>query len=147
MDYFKGSEYVGKWNKTRTNVSIFFKLKNGQWLKIVFEYKSKINIWFMTIVVANSKRQCNDCINKTEFSPKVTYGHLTGNKCGLEPFKIALKELLKFEKTVHNCEISVVGASERLSNIYRRLTRYGYNIDSTPRKNGEKRNILFKEIK
>ena len=138
---------MNKWNKTRTNVSRFFKLKNRQWLKIVFAYKSKINIWFMTIVVANSKRQCNDCINKTELSPKITYGHLTGNKCGLEPFKIALKELLEFEKTVHNCEISVVGASERLSNIYRRLTRYGYNIDSTPRKNGEKRNILFKEIK
>ena len=138
---------MNKWNKTRTNVSRFFKLKNGQWLKIVFTYKSKINIWFMTIVVANSKRQCNDCINKTESSPKVTYGHPTGNKCGLEPFKIALKELLEFEKTVYDCEISVVGASERLSNIYRRLTRYGYNIDSTPRKNGKKRNILFKEIK
>ena len=138
---------MNKWNKTRTNVSRFFKLKNRQWLKIVFAYKSKINIWFMTIVVANSKRQCNDCINKTELSPKITYRHLTGNKCGLEPFKIALKELLEFEKTVHNCEISVVGASERLSNIYRRLIRYGYNIDSTPRKNGEKRNILFKEIK
>ena len=138
---------MNKWNKTRTNVSRFFKLKNRQWLKIVFAYESKINIWFMTIVVANSKRQCNDCINKTELSPKITYRHLTGNKCGLEPFKIALKELLEFEKTVHNCEISVVGASERLSNIYRRLTRYGYNIDSTPRKNGEKRNILFKEIK
>ena len=138
---------MNKWNKTRTSVSRFFKLKNGQWLKIAFTCKSKTNIWFMTIVVANSKRQCNDCINKPEFSPKVIYGQSTGNKCGLEPFKIALKELLKFEKTVHNCEISVVGASERLSNIYRRLTRYGYNIDSTPRKNGEKRNILFKEIK
>ena len=138
---------MNKWNRTRTNVNKFFKLKNGQWLKIVFAYESKINIWFMTIVVANSKRQCNYCINKTELSPKITYGQITGSGCGLEPFKIALKELLEFEKTVHNCEISVVGASERLSNIYRRLTRYGYSIDSTPRKNGEKRNILFKEIK
>jgi hypothetical protein len=133
MSYFKGSEGMNIRNKTRTSVSRFFKLKNGQWLKIVFTYKSKINTWFMTIVVANSKRQCNDCINKTESSPKVTYGHITGNKCELEPFKIALKELLEFEKTVHNCEISVVGASERLSNIYRRLARYGYSIDSTPR--------------
>ena len=74
-------------------------------------------------------------------------GRFNGNKCGLEAFTIALKELLEFEKTVYNCEISVVGASERLSNIYRRLTRYGYSIDSTPRKNGKKRNILFKEIK
>lgn len=115
---------MNKWNKTRTEINKFFKLKNGQWLKISFSYKSKINIWFMSIVVANSKRQCNDCIRKTKHSPKVTYGHITGNRCGIEPFIIALRELLEFEKKVYNCEISVVGASERLSNIYRRLTRY-----------------------
>lgn len=137
---------MGKWNKTRTNISKFFKLKNGQWLKIIFTYKSKINIWFMTIVVSNSKRQCNDCVNRTEFSPKVTYGHITGNKCGLEPFKIALNELLEFEKTVRNCEIRIIGVSERLSNIYRRLTRYGYCIESMLYKNSKNKNILFKRI-
>ena len=88
---------MNKWNKRRSEIDKFFKLSNGQWLKIMFSYKSLHNIWFQTIVVGNSKRQCNDCIRKTEFSPKVYYGKSKGNKIGLEAFKIAKDELLNFE--------------------------------------------------
>ena len=118
---------MNKWNITREGISKFFLLNNNQWLKIIFSYKSSINIWFETIVVANSKRQCNDCVNKTERSPKVIYGHSTGRKLGLEAFRIALNELLKFEKTVHNTQINIVGASDRLNKVYTYLNRYGYS--------------------
>lgn len=137
---------MNKWNKTRTEINKFFKLKNGQWLKISFSYTSKINIWFMSIVVANSKRQCNDCIRKGEYSPKVIYGHSTGNRCGIEPFRIALRELLEFEKKVHNCEIRICGASDRLINIYQRLTRYGYESKDIKYKNGKIKKVLIKQI-
>src|SRR5574344_763899 len=138
---------MNKWNKTRTEINKFFKLKNGQWLKISFSYTSKINIWFMSIVVSNSKRQCNDCIRKTEYSPKVTYGHSTGNRCGIEPFRLALIELLKFEKKVHSCEIRICGTSDRLINIYQRLTRYGYESKDIKYKNGKIKKVLIKQIK
>ncbi|CAB1242806.1 conserved hypothetical protein [Clostridiaceae bacterium BL-3] len=106
----------------------FFKLKNGQWLKILFSYCSNENVWYMTIVVSDSKRQCNDCIRKTENSPKVFFGQYTGRKAGLEPFIIALRELKTLEQTVSNCEIRVSGASSRLKNIYKWLIWYGYKI-------------------
>jgi len=136
---------MNKWNRTRTEVSKFFKLSNDQWLKIVFSFKSQHNIWFDTIVVANTKRKCNDCINKTEFSPKVIYGHSTGNKIGLEAFRIALRELLEFEKTIHNTQINIVGASERLTRIYKYLKRYGYLEYEYPYKN-KIRKIMYKKI-
>ena len=136
---------INKWNKRRTEIDKFFKLSNGQWLKVMFSYKSLHNIWFETIVIGNSKRQCNDCIRKTEFSPKVYYGQSIGNKIGLEAFKIAKDELLKFEKTVHNTQINIVGASERLLNIYRYLKRYGYD-EYTYNYNEKPRTILFKKI-
>ena len=136
---------TNKWNKRRTEIDKFFKLSNGQWLKVMFSYKSLHNIWFETIVVGNSKRQCNDCIRKTEFSPKVYYGKSKGNKLGLEAFKIAKDELLKFEKTIYNTQINIVGASERLLNIYKYLKRYGYE-EYTYDYNGKPRMILFKKI-
>ena len=137
---------MNKWNKTRTGINKFFKLENGQWLKIVFSYKSKINIWFMSIVVANSKRQCNDCIRKGEHSPKVIYGHNTGNRCGIEPFKIALRELLEIETKIHNTRINIVGASNRLNNIYKYLKRYGYTQYNYI-KNNKEISLMYKEIK
>jgi len=118
---------LNKWNINRTEIDRFFKLSNNQWLKIIFSYTSSSNIWFETIVVANSKRQCNDCVRRTEFSPKVIYGHSTGRKLGLEAFRIALNELLKFEKTVHNTQINIVGASDKLNKVYTYLNRYGYS--------------------
>ena len=137
---------MDKWNKTRTEINKFFKLKNGQWLKIIFSYESKKNIWFMTIVATNSKRRCNDCIRKTEHSPKVIYGHNTGNRCGIEPFVIALRELLKFESTIHNTQINIVGASDRLNNIYKYLKRYRY-IQYNYIKNDKQVNLMYKQIK
>ena len=134
-----------KWNETRKGKDHFFKLKNGQWMKVTFYYKKKYNIWFETIVVANSKRQCNDCMRKIEHSPKVIYGHSTGKRLGIEAFKIALDELLKFEKTVHNTQINIVGASDRLNKIYRRLTRYGYTqFDYI--KNEKNVSMMYKKI-
>jgi len=119
---------LNKWNKTRNSINKFFRLKNKQWLKILFTYKNKTKAWHMSIVIANSKRQCNDCLNKTEFSPKILYGHSTGNKAGLEPLIISLKTLLWFETTVHNYEIVIIPASKRLNKIYSRLIRYGYKV-------------------
>lgn len=133
------------WNISRTGISKFFKLKNGQWLKIIFSYKSLVNIWFETIVVANSKRECNDCVRKTEHSPKVIYGHVTGNKTGIEPLIISLRELLKFENTIHNTQINIVGASDRLNKIYKYLNRYGY-IEYKYIKNKKPITMLYKKI-
>lgn len=137
---------MDNWNKTKYEFNKFFKLSNGQWLKIIFSRKTKINIWFETIVVANSKRQCNDCVRKTEHSPKVTYSHSTGKKLGLEAFRIALHSLLEFEKTVHDTQINIVGASDRLNNVYRYLSRYGY-IQYEYIKNDKPVTMMYKKIK
>ena len=125
----------------------FFKLKNGQWLKVVFSYVSsnKSNIWYMSIVIGNTKRQCNDCFCKTEKSPKILFGKCTGRKAGLEPFIIALKELKNLEKTVHNCEIQIIGASDRLKNVYKWLMRYGYKIKNIQNFNRDIE-ILYKAV-
>jgi hypothetical protein len=134
------------WNKKRTENFKFFKLNNGQWLKIIFSYANEINVWFMTICVANSKRQCNDCTRKTEFSPKIFYGHITGNRLGLEALMISLRSLLEFEKTIKNCEIRIVGASDRLTNIYKRLTKYGYSVKTIKYSNGKEKEIIYKMV-
>lgn len=136
---------MSKWNKNRTEISKFFKLSNNQWMKVIFSYKSQHNIWFETIVVANTKRKCNDCVTKTEYSPKVIYGHSTGNRIGIEAFRIALKQLLWFETTIHNTQINIVGASERLTGIYKYLKRYGYEEHKYPYK-GKTRQIMYKKI-
>lgn len=125
----------------------FFKLSNGQWLKVIFSYKTKCNEWIETIVVANTKRKCNDCVRKTEFSPKVNYGKLTGKKLGLEAFKISLTELLSFEKTVHNTQINIEGANDRLKNIYSYLKRYGYEEYQYQSKTGNIEFMMIKKIK
>ena len=130
------------WNIKRKEINKFFHLSNNQWLKIVFSYTSSKNIWWMTIIVADTKRKCNDCIRKTEFSPKVLYGQSTGRKLGIEPFIISLKELLKFEKTVSNTQINIVGASSRLSKIYKYLKKYGYKEV----KRGEETSLMYKHI-
>ena len=142
----KGSDIIKNWNITRKGINKFFKLKNGQWLKIVFSYKSKINMWFMTICVAKSKRQCNDCMTKTEHSPKVLYGHHTGIKTGLEPFVLSLKSLMEFEKTVKDTKIRIVGVSTELFNIYKRLKKYGYLIETVTMKDGSKKEMLYKLV-
>jgi hypothetical protein len=136
---------LNKYNIRRSELDKFFKLSNGQWLKVIFSYKTQHNIWFETIVVADTKRKCNDCIRKTEFSPKVKYGRSTGNKLGLEAFKIALKELLAFEQTIHNTQINIVGASDRLNSIYKYLKRYGYE-EYQYEKNGKLVSLMFKKI-
>lgn len=51
---------------------------------------------FFIIILANSKRECNDCLNKSSLSPKRIYGKITGRKLGLEALLIAKRELLKF---------------------------------------------------
>lgn len=119
---------MNKWNKRKYSLSKFFQLSNGQWLKILFEYKN--NFWTMDIVVAKTKRQCNDCINKTEFSPKILYGKITGNKLGLEALLIAKRELLNFEKTLHyKTNIFIFAVDDRLLNVYYRgLKNNGYKM-------------------
>ena len=88
-------------NIRKNNICKFFKLSNGQWLKVVFEYKNTLNGWFFIIILANSKRECNDCLNKSSLSPKRIYGKITGRKLGLEALLIAKRELLKFEDRVN----------------------------------------------
>lgn len=145
MNNIKGYKII------RNGISKFFKLSNGQWLKILFTCSKDIysntsnNIWFETIVVANTKRKCNDCINKTEYSPKVIYGHSTGDKLGLEALEIALHELLEFEKCIHNTQINIVGASNRLNNVYKYLKRYGY-IEYDYIKNNKQVSLMYKKI-
>ena len=129
----------------RNTMGKFFKLSNGQYMKIIFSYKNSINTWFMTICVADTKRKCNDCIRKTEFSPKVKYGRATGKKLGLEAFRIALRELLEFETTIHNTQINIVGASDRLNSIYKYLKRYGYK-EHKYENNGKMVSLMFKKI-
>ncbi|MFC0903923.1 hypothetical protein ACFHWD_04355 [Clostridium sp. MT-14] len=136
---------IKNWNITRKGINRFFKLKNEQWLKIQFIYCSSQNVWLMIICVANSKRQCNDCMKKTENSPKILFGKCTGNKAGLEPFIISLKSLLEFEKTISNCEIRILGANSRLRNIYKRLTRYGYQIRKY-KDFGEDKECVYKNV-
>ena len=62
-----------------------------------YEYKNILNGWFFIIILANSKRECNDC----SLSPKRIYGKITGRKVGLEALLIAKRELLKFENKVN----------------------------------------------
>lgn len=68
-----------------------------------------------------------------------------GRGVGLEAFKIARDELLKFEKTIYNTQINIVGASERLLNIYKYLKRYGYK-EYIYNHNEKQRQILYKII-
>ena len=130
----------------RNTMGKFFKLSNGQYMKIVFSYKNSINTWFMTICVADTKRKCNDCINKTENSPKVLYGKATGKRLGVEALLIAKNELLDFEKVVKNTEIRIIGASDRLNNVYRYLKRYGYEEKEITYNDGKVKNVMCKEI-
>lgn len=139
---------LDKWNITRTETNKTFILKNGQFMKIIFSYKNSDRDWHMSMVVANSKRQCNDCLRKTEFSPKILYGKKTGNKTGLEPMVIALNSLLEFEKTINNCGIIIQAASEKLHKIYSRLEKYGYEVKIKNPKynNGRVKQYLYKYI-
>lgn len=132
-----------KWNVRRKQIDKFFKLSNNQWLKIVFDYKSLNNSWCIDIVVSNSKRKCNDCMHKTEFSPKVIYGRTTGNKLGLEALLLAKRELLKFETRIHDTQIRVFGANKRLISIYERALRK-YNYKTFTNERGRK--YLVKEV-
>ena len=130
----------------RNTMGKFFKLSNGQYMKIIFSYKNSINTWFMNICVADTKRKCNDCINKTENSPKVLYGKTTGKRLGVEALLIAKNELLDFEKVVKNTEIRIIGASDRLNNVYRYLKRYGYEEKEITYNDGKVKNVMYKEI-
>lgn len=130
----------------KKKIKKFIKLSNGQFLKIVFTYGKRDNIWGMDIVVANTKRKCNDCLCKTEYSPKIIYGKTTGNKLGLEALSIAKNELLDFEKHLtYKTNIKIIGASKRLKNVYRYLKRYGY-IEKVVNNNGHDRIVMYKEI-
>ncbi len=124
----------------------FFKLSNGQYMKILFSYKKLINSWFMSICVADTKRMCNDCLNKTENSPKILYGKITGKKLGLEPLLIAKNELLELENLISNTEIRITGVSDRLNKSYKYLKRYGYNEKEVVCPNGVKKTVLYKKI-
>lgn len=119
-----------KWNKrknkSKESLDKFFKLSNDQWLKIRFTYSKFLSCWIVDIIVANSKRQCNDCLRKSEKSPKKFYGKITGNKLGLEALLIARHELLEFEKSLHNTSIRIYAVTERHFNIYKRGLKNKY---------------------
>ena len=132
-----------KWNNHRNSIDKFFKLSNKQWLKIIFSYKNTFHSWYMDIIVSNSKRQCNDCLRKSVLSSKKLYGKVTGNKLGVEALLIAKRELLNFEKTLHNTKIKIFGFNNRLINIYEKeLVKHGYKT----RFNERGRKYLIKYI-
>ena len=66
-----------------------------------YEYKNILNGWFFIIILANSKRECNDYLNKSSLSAKRIYGKITSRKLGLEILLISKRELLKFENIVN----------------------------------------------
>lgn len=130
----------------KNKINRFIKLSNGQWLKIVFSYGKKCNIWGMDIIVADSKRKCNDCLSKSSKSPKIIYGKITGRNIGIEALKIAKDELLSFENNInYNTTIKIIGASKRLCKVYAYLKRYGY-IERYSNKNGIEKVIMYKKI-
>lgn len=127
-------------------INKFIKLSNNQYLKIVFTYGKQCNIWGMDIVVGDTKRQCNDCLNKSSNSPKITYGKITGRGIGLEAIKLAKDELISFEKSItYDTTIKIIGASKRLCKVYSYLKRYGYN-ERYSNKNGIEKTIMYKKI-
>lgn len=130
-----------EWNIHRCYLDKFFKLSNNQYLKIRFSYVNTHNIWNMNIIVANTKRKCNDCFNKTRKSPKVLFGRHTGRKLGIEALKIAKDELLKFEKSIYDTQINILGATKELEKVYTYLARYGYikHIENN-------KQVMFKKI-
>jgi hypothetical protein len=50
----------------RNRLQEFIKLSNRQWMKIEFIHwirkETPSSCWGINLVVANSKRQCNDCL-------------------------------------------------------------------------------------
>ena len=43
-------------------------------------------------------------------------------------------------------EIRIIGASDRLNNVYRYLKRYGYEEKEITYNNGKVKNVMYKEI-
>ena len=136
-----------EYKKIKHGITKTIKL-NNRYMKIEFTHSKQFKMWFMTIVVSKSKRQCNDCLNKTESSPKLIYGQRTQNNLGIQPLVIALKELIQFEKTVEpGQQIRIIGASDRLKKIYTRLFKYGYYAKMITYSNGTIHPVICKDIK
>lgn len=131
------------YNIKRRTLEKFFKMSNGQYLKIIFSYSRRFNIWNMDVIVASNKRQCNDCVRKSFKSPKKIYGQITGKGIGIEPFIIAKNELLKLETNLHTgSRINICGANDRLRYVYTYLKRYGYKQYT----DGYGNSVMYKNI-
>lgn len=82
----------------------------------------------MDIVVAKSKRKCNDHHYKTRKSPKKLKNKSTNHKQNsIEVLSTSLKSLLQFENTLSkgSC-IRIEGSDEQRIHVYSRLLKYGY---------------------
>ncbi|MCT4612250.1 MAG: hypothetical protein N4A47_02650 [Clostridia bacterium] len=98
---------------------------NGKYLKTVFEYNKLKNMWDAYIVCANTKRDCNDCIRKSELSPKVFYGQKTGSK-NSGNINIFEKYISEFIKSHPDAKIAVKPVSKRLIDKYSFVLNYGF---------------------
>lgn len=137
--------------KGTANTEKFFKLSDGKWLKIVFRlyHGYKQNSWYVTIVVAKTRRKCNDSIRKTAHSPKNLRYRSTGGKVGIEALRLALQEILNFETRLKiGDEIVIEGSDAKRQRVYAWLTRYSYVAAShfAPNKFFHKHVYYFKPI-
>lgn len=110
------------WNRRNRSFDKFFLLSNGQYLKIDFREYDK-EYWNVSIVIADSKRKCNDALRKSFSSPKNIYGRVTGTGTNVgEILRIAKSSVKNFEEWVshHNRgkKIRIYAANHRLMKIY-----------------------------
>jgi hypothetical protein len=108
-------------------------LSNGYWLKILYTYQHyqenhNYGVWLMDIVVAKTKRNCNDHYCKTKKSLKKLKNKSTNHKQNnVEALSISLKSLLQFEKTLpKGSSIRIEGSDNQRIHVYSRLLKYGY---------------------
>jgi hypothetical protein len=134
----------------------WYQLSNGYWLKILYTYQHyqenhNYGTWLMDIVVAKTKRQCNDHYCKTRNSPKKLKNKSSNHKQNsIEALSVSLKSLLQFEKTLPiGNSIRIEGSDEQRIHVYSRLLKYGYIQTSwyTPNKWWNGKVYYFKTMK
>lgn len=98
--------------------------KNGLWLKTVFKFDKKIKRYFTYVVCSKSKRKINDCISKTDRSPKNFYNKKTGG------IKSNNMDIFKNILVNFNKKVRVSPASKRLAIKYQFLLNLGFRYDT-----------------
>lgn len=85
--------------------------------------------WKVEAVIAKTKRQCNDCFNKSPKSHKILWGKSTNAGSGAYALSIAFSHVKEFEKRLPlGSEIFICAYDEKRLRVYKRLIRYGFEI-------------------